>query len=1190
MSRVKSKEIMMGTFMVWGLPVLQSLVATGISQVALSDMYSDDGSENDDFRRIMREAFADAVKKVRKDTNDAQQKVTITNEFRYYQKVLIDELIKMEPTDRKRYIEHELYTAFKEEVFKRADFLQNINMKLAQVAVQNQQQYILMIDEMHQMLTETNQKLDAIITDSLKNSSLTGLCPSSITDAEDDFTLYIPSLHASRYNLVNDISGKLQEYRSVLLYAGVKEGKTVTAALLSKFVKDYKIVWLDFAQENRLNLEVILAQYRNEDKLLFVLDNIRYDNDALYEKLCQIVASKKSENWLFIVGCYEKLSEVLFENEIIPYEYYLPSLTEEEVGEMIPDDKKATYQKFIFNLFEGQPMLTHMACVYLQEHGWGTSEKDMGQLFTFPNGTPTEKKVKRMARKMMKDDDYALVNRLLLLDKSFTAEDCEELANVNPIIINPQQKLESLCRIWVKEENGRYSLSPLLKKTLSTDMLPQERKDCCNLIARKIIHHPGGITPSDAFRALNMLITAKSSDDVAAFYVLMLTKLEESNILDHEVSMLWKSIWVNVQLPEWMSIENKALIRNTQLLLLVMRHNIESQPIVDDLEHLIELMDNKSEIKAACVRVLIGYFLLNNKVDKLPQYKALLAQLPVIAGTFDHADEEKFIFVALDNVRSAAELLSWAKSYKDAGEPNIELIPDGVIMKINMICDQTEEPQRVDVVTTIMKKAVESGFEIVAVVACARLLDLFSVAKDVEKAKKVMEQYGSLAETKLGSLLVNYSYGLCLNNNELAEEGYGFVEKACTTNDLALASAVLLNASATLAELRAKKGDKAGALDVIEKIVHHPDFGYCYTDYEKGSAYGTLAYAYWEAGEKVAATHELLKVENILWEHREKRDDDFKNLSMRYSVLTLYMTNEAVGRRNDEQFAQPDYGLFTKIAPTLLDGYKPERNFTVLYGLYHLSELILDDEQTSLRIVEHMYEMQRTDAVTMASLLSALMQAYPLFVLNDREEMMEYAVLTSLAGGQVSKDKEPVSFESFVLVNAIAALVMKRVLLMADGKDVDDDLMWGMIDKAIEILPQHKLTDRISRQMKSDAPDYSVLKEFHEWGIVAAYHVMDITPAMGLSAMYVLVKTLLEPNMLPTATKLADRFVKSFAYMLVKQNENRFSLELRDFERYFGRANGKHGMEYLRSVMQGLYLKLKTEPVLDKDILRFIDI
>ena len=47
--------------MVWGLPVLQSLVVTGISQVALEDLYSDDGNDNDAFRKIMREAFVDAV-------------------------------------------------------------------------------------------------------------------------------------------------------------------------------------------------------------------------------------------------------------------------------------------------------------------------------------------------------------------------------------------------------------------------------------------------------------------------------------------------------------------------------------------------------------------------------------------------------------------------------------------------------------------------------------------------------------------------------------------------------------------------------------------------------------------------------------------------------------------------------------------------------------------------------------------------------------------------------------------------------------------------------------------------------------------------------------------------------------------------------------------------------------------------
>lgn len=1176
------------TFVVWGLPVLQSLVATGISHVALADLYSDDGSDNDEFRKIMREAFTNAVKKVRKDSSDATQKKTIVNEFRFYQKVLIDDLVKLEPTDRKKYIEQTLYSAFKSEVLKSEEALQHISIKLAQEAAHNQQIYVQVIDNLHQLLIEANKKLDDIIAEGVKRAALSGLCPSSIIEPSD-YSIWIPPLHAERKILIDDITKLIKNEQCVLLYAGVKEGKTVTAALLSQQIVDYKIVWLDFAQENRWNLEVVLQQYDEEEKVLFVLDHVRYDNDQLYERLCKIVASKKSNNWLFLIGCYEKMSEVLFADGIIPAEYALPPLSEEEVGEMIPEEKRRVYQSFIFALFEGQPMLTHMACVYLQEHGWVASADDIAHLFKFPKGTPIEKRVKRMARQMIKAEDYVLLNRLMLLDKVFTAEDCAELASVNPIIQNPQEKLESLCGTWVKEVNGHYSISPLLRKTTEIDMLPQERRDCCNLIAHKIINQQGGITPNDAFRALNMLITSRSGDDAAAFYVLMLYKLDESNYLDHESSVLWRAIWIDVKLPDWMSVENKALVRISQLLILGFKHHIHAQSITDDLEHLIVLMDNKSEIKAACVRFLIGYFLLNNKSEKLPELKRLSTQLPIVPGTFDQADEKQFIFVALDSANTAKDLLAWSKSFKDVGEPDIELIPDGVIMKVNIICDNTEESRKTDVLAQLTKEAFEKDYKIVAVVACARWIDLLSEAKDVAKARELMAQYQSLTETDLGNLLLNYSYGLCLNNNGLAEEGLPYIEKACETNDIALACAVLLNASATLAELRAKSGNKEGAVEILSRLVCHKDFNRCYTDYEKGAAFGTFAYALWMVGEKEKATRELLKVENILWEHKEKRDNDYKNLSIRFSVLALYMVSEEIGRPVDDGFAKPDYGLFVKTAPTLLDGYKTERNFTLLYAVYHLTEMVLADEKASIDIIEHMFEMQRTDAATMASLLSALMQAYPLYVLNDRLDLLEYTVLTSLAGAQVSKEEAPVNFETFVLINSIAIWVMKRTILIADGKEIDDDALFEMIDKAVKLLPNHDLTDALVAQMKSGGADYTSLKDLLAWGILATYHINDITPVMGLSAMYAMVKTLLELNNFPTAIRLSDKFVKSFAYLLIKEHGNRFNLELNESERYFNRANGKHGMEYLRSIMQGLFYKLKTEPVLDKDIMDFID-
>lgn len=573
--------------MTWGLSVLKNIITTGISQAVQSDLYSDDGSDNDAFRKIMREAFVEAVKKVKKEGNDTLQNNYIQNEFRHYRKVLLDDLVKLESVERKKYIEQDLYAAFKAEILKREEALQHVSMAIVQAAVQNQQKNAQIIEEMHLLMKVADGKIDTLIASNLENAAQSGLSPSSIIESKEDVSIVIPELHSDRHELIADISDKLVTNKSLLLYAGIKEGKTVAAALLSKQLNNYRMVWLDFGHENRLNPEVILKQYNAEEKLLFVLDNVEYEKDTLYEELCSIVANKKSDNWLFVIICYGRLSDMLFTERVIPHEYALPALSLEEVGDMIPVEKRTTYQAFIFSLFDGQPLLTHMACSYLHEHEWSTSPEEMGNLFTFPKGTSTEKKVKRLARQMMSEENYALVNRLLLLDRVFSIEECVDLAAVNPIIANPRQKLASLCGTWIKEENGKYTLSPLLRRTMDTDLLPQELIDCCGLIARRIICKPGGITPTDALKALNMLITSKNDDDAVAFYTLMLMKLDELKMLEHEASELWKLIWVDVKLPEWMSTENKALVRDIQLIILVMKYHIDGQYIVDDLEKLV---------------------------------------------------------------------------------------------------------------------------------------------------------------------------------------------------------------------------------------------------------------------------------------------------------------------------------------------------------------------------------------------------------------------------------------------------------------------------------------------------------------------------------------------------------------------------------------------------------------------------
>ena len=63
------------------LPILQNIVASAAYDIVKNIMYADDDSDNDAFRKVMREAFVDAVKKTKKDANDVQIKKTEREEF-----------------------------------------------------------------------------------------------------------------------------------------------------------------------------------------------------------------------------------------------------------------------------------------------------------------------------------------------------------------------------------------------------------------------------------------------------------------------------------------------------------------------------------------------------------------------------------------------------------------------------------------------------------------------------------------------------------------------------------------------------------------------------------------------------------------------------------------------------------------------------------------------------------------------------------------------------------------------------------------------------------------------------------------------------------------------------------------------------------------------------------------------------
>ena len=89
--------------------------------------------------------------------------------------------------------------------------------------------------------------------------------------------------------------------------------------------------------------------------------------------------------------------------------------------------------------------------------------------------------------------------------------------------------------------------------------------------------------------------------------------------------------------------------------------------------------------------------------------------------------------------------------------------------------------------------------------------------------------------------------------------------------------------------------------------------------------------------------------------------------------------------------------------------------------------------------------------------------------------------------------------------------------------------------------------------------------------------------------LYVMAKSLLSYNQMPSAEKMVKQFARDFAYLTIKEQPNRFSLELNEFDRFFGRIGNKQGLDYVRSILNGLHFKLKSEVKLPKELVAFME-
>ena len=73
--------------------------------------------------------------------------------------------------------------------------------------------------------------------------------------------------------------------------------------------------------------------------------------------------------------------------------------------------------------------------------------------------------------------DRALLNRLLIVNGTFTEEDACKLAGIAPSIDEPKMRLNGLVPTWVMSVDNCFKANPLISKLWKPDVSEQTYKD-----------------------------------------------------------------------------------------------------------------------------------------------------------------------------------------------------------------------------------------------------------------------------------------------------------------------------------------------------------------------------------------------------------------------------------------------------------------------------------------------------------------------------------------------------------------------------------------------------------------------------------------------------------------------------------------------------------------------------------------
>ena len=372
-------------------------------------------------------------------------------------------------------------------------------------------------------------------------------------------------------------------------------------------------------------------------------------------------------------------------DELVPpilIETDVPWLTDDEAREILESYGAPSalltpqYVAFINGVARKHPLLLTATARDLSERAWVDSSESFTSLLSGDFATQIDGEVtQRLLLSISDEGARELLDRLSLIQQSFSIDAVSAVASVSPPIRRPHERAHELMGLWLQPDTGgRLSVSPLVTIRRATDLSPSTKRDCHAVLARLILS--GRVLDQrEALDVITHLLSAEQDDAAGIIYCQALMQLAQADTAVRDLG--WLGFWVSAPLPAGMTLGIRILVRALQIAARRKR-GLSIDALTSDLGTLI---DRSAEAEAWAVLGALVH-VPEIGMGRLPRLLPLLEQGRLASGEpieLPGFRPEELIWYAAASISTLPEQREWLDMFRELSPSQRERAREGAI-------------------------------------------------------------------------------------------------------------------------------------------------------------------------------------------------------------------------------------------------------------------------------------------------------------------------------------------------------------------------------------------------------------------------------------------------------------------------------------------------------------------------------